>query len=459
MATDEIPKVAPDESNPRYWSSGSNTQLLLGGSWQDNPFNHPTNLEAHLEKLTAVGGNYLRNVMSHRNEGNVYPYERDGDLFDLDRFNSEYWNRFERFLELTAARDIVVQLEIWATHDHYHDHQSRGGWSYHPYNPANNSTYSPDESGLPTAIEYAPGAEPTEHPFFRTVPRLDDNDIVRAYQTAFVDAITDRTFEYPHVLYCINNETGERLEWGDYWVEYIRDRATDHGIEISTTDMRRNEDVTASDHDHIYDSPEKYTFVDISQNNAWAGEGQQHYDNIRHVMERTESPARPINNVKNYGAIRHGEDESIARFCRIIFAGCASARFHRPHPIEDPSQHEAKSDFGLGLSPRAQRVIQSMRELTDKIDLRAARPAVDRLSNREPNEAYVLANPRDKFALYFPDGGAVTLSVQDSTGTVQETWIDIDSTEWDNPRMREKRDQMEIEAPGSGHWGVILKSD
>ena len=459
MAADEQTKIVPDEANPRYWFYESNTQLLLGGSWQDNPFNHPTNLEAHLDILTDVGGNYLRNVMSHRNEGNVYPYERTGDLFDLDRFNPEYWDRFERFLELTADRNIVVQIEIWATHDHYHDHQSRGGWSYHPYNPANNTTYSPDESGLPTAIEYPPGAEPTEHPFFRTVPRLDDNELVRKYQTAFVDAIIDRAFDYPNVLYCINNETGERLEWGDYWVEYIRDRATAQGIEIFTTDMRRNEDVTAPDHDHILDSPEKYTFVDISQNNAWAGEGQQHYDNIRHVMERTESPPRPINNVKNYGAIRHGEDESIARFCRIVFAGCASARFHRPHPIEDPSQHEAKSDFGLGLAPRAQRAIQSMRELTNEIDLRAARPVLERLSDRKPNEAYVLGNPPDEFALYFPDGGSVTLDAQDAIDTFKERWIDIDASEWSDPVIREAGSEMTIEAPGPGHWGVLLTSE
>ena len=458
MATDEIRHISPDENNPRYWSHGTDTRLLLGGSWQDNPFNHPMNLETHLDLLTSVGGNYLRNVMSHRNEGNVYPYAREGEKFDLDQFNQEYWDRLERFLELTVERNIIVQIEIWATWDHYEDHQSRGGWSYHPYNPDNNVTYSPEESGLPTEIDYPPSSEPTEHPFFRTIPALDDNDLVRRYQTEFVDALTDRTFEYPNVLYCMNNETGEHLEWGDFWIEYLHNRAADRGVDIYTTDMRRNEDVTASDHDHIYDNPDKYTFVDISQNNAWEGKGQQHYDNICYVMERTASPPRPVNNVKNYGAIRHGEDESVARFCRIVFAGCASARFHRPHPIEDPAKHETKSDVGLGLSPRAQCVIQSMRELTDRIDLRAASPAPDRLSNREPNEAYVLANPPEEYALYFPDGGAVTLDIQESTGAFRESWIEIDTAEWTDPVVRDGTATLDIESPGSGHWGVVLSS-
>jgi hypothetical protein len=80
---------------------------------------------------------------------------------------------------------------------------------------------------------------------------------------------------HPHVLYCMNNETGERVEWGDYWAKYVRRKAEAAGVEIYVTDMRRNENVRSSDHAHIFDHPELYTFVDISQNNAWAGLGQE----------------------------------------------------------------------------------------------------------------------------------------------------------------------------------------
>ncbi|HSI76564.1 MAG TPA: hypothetical protein VK957_11725 [Lunatimonas sp.] len=131
--------------------------------------------------------------------------------------------------------------------------------------------------------------------------------------------------------------------------------------------MRRNEDVLADDHREIFDQPDRYTFLDISQNNAWSGLGQKHYDNVLHVRDYIADIPRPINNIKNYGATRHGEEESIARFCRIVFAGAASSRFHRPHPIEDPDAHESSSDYGLGLSPKAQKIIQSMRYIVDEM--------------------------------------------------------------------------------------------
>ena len=74
---------------------------------------------------------------------------------------------------------------------------------------------------------------------------------------------------------------------------------------------------------------------------------------------------RPINNIKNYGAARHWEVESIARFCRIVFAGSAGAHFHRPHPLENPQAHQEARDYGLGLSTRAQAVIRSMQMVSE----------------------------------------------------------------------------------------------
>ena len=35
--------------------------------------------------------------------------------YDLNQWNGEYWNRFERMLTLTRDRHIIVQIEIWRT--------------------------------------------------------------------------------------------------------------------------------------------------------------------------------------------------------------------------------------------------------------------------------------------------------------------------------------------------------
>ncbi len=449
-------RIGPYPGNPHYWQYRGKPLLLLGGSWQDNLFNHPIGLERHLELLQSVGGNYLRNTMSHRNMGNAFAYAQRDDKFDLDQWNSDYWERFENFLKLTRQRDIIVQLEIWDPWDHYADHQSLGGWSKHPFNPLNNVIYSAEESGLPTRIDYNPHGDPTEHAFFRTVPALADNQRVLRHQHAFVDKILSYSLDQPHVLYCMNNETGERVEWGDYWATYVRQRAEAAGVQVQITDMRRSEDIRSRDHAHIFDRPDMYNFVDISQNNAWAGIGQQHYDNILSVRDRLALRPRPINNNKNYGAVRHGEEESVARFCRIVFAGCASVRFHRPHPREDQDAHEAATDYGLGLSPRAQTVIASMREIANAIDLFRTAPRNDLLSERAENEAYCLAEPGKQYAVYFPDGGQVKLDVSAVPGELQLRWLDINKRQWQEPQTVEGGGTVELQPPAAGHWGAVV---
>ncbi|MBE0537686.1 MAG: hypothetical protein IH624_18635 [Phycisphaerae bacterium] len=453
---DTADHIQPYPANPAYWQYKGKPVLLLGGSWQDNLFNHPIGLQRHLDLLKSVGGNYLRNTMSHRNTGNVFAYAQRDGKFDLDRWNEEYWRRFENFLRLTYERDIIVQIEIWDPWDHYVDHQSLGGWSKHPFNPANNVNYTAEESRLPTRVSYEPRGEPTDHAFFRSVPALDNNQLVLSYQQAFVDRLLSYSLSCPHVLYCMNNETGERVEWGDYWAEFVRRRARAAGVQVCTTDMRRSEDVRSKDHAYIFDRPDLYTFVDISQNNAWAGLGQKHYDNILYVRERLAKQPRPINNNKNYGAARHGEEESVARFCRIVFAGCASVRFHRPHPLENADAHEAATDFGLGLSPRAQAIIASMRKIADAVELTRTSPRNDLLSERSPNEAYCLAEPGKQYAVYFPDGGAVKLDASAAPGSLEVRWLDVTGSAWQAPLRQQGGGILELTTPGKGHWAVMI---
>ena len=362
---DDAGRIRPYEGNPYFWQYKGEPVLLLGGSWQDNLFNHPVGLEEHLDLLVSVGGNYVRNVMSHRNEGNVFAYAQNADgLYDLDTFNDEYWRRFAHFLDLTYERDIIVQIEIWATWDLYVDHQSLGGWSKQPFNPANTVTYTSEESGLPTVIDISPGANPTDHPFFHTVPALDNNELVLRYQTAFVDKILSYALDYPHVLYCMNNETGERVEWSDFWAQYVRDRAAEAGKLVETAEMRRNSNITASDHRHMMDAPELYTFLDISQNNALRG--VTHRNRIQQVRSMIADHPRPLNNTKIYG-FDPDTNVPIRRWWQNVLGGCASVRFHRPHPLESPDDHERHTSVGLGLSPLAQEQIRSTRVVMDAI--------------------------------------------------------------------------------------------
>jgi hypothetical protein len=314
---------------------------------------------------------------------------------------------------------------------------------------------------LPHQIDYPPTGQPTDHPFFKSVPELDNNEILLAYQTKFVDKILSYSLNYPNILYCINNETGEHLEWGDYWAEYIKSKATKARLKVYITDMRRNEKIRSEDHHHIYQNPELYTFIDISQNNAWEGLGQKHYDNILFVRDYISNNPRPINNVKNYGAVRHGEDESIARFCRIIFAGCASARFHRPHPLENPEAHEASTEFGLGLSPQAQSIIKSMDTIMKKFDYVKSKPDNELLSHREENEAYLMVNKGKQYALYFPKDagdGFVTLDMSDAKGEWELIWLNMKDSKWLDQKIEIKGgNKVKLQKPDAGHWAALIE--
>jgi hypothetical protein len=99
-------------------------------------------------RFVAIG------VLLHRDRGDVYPSYRDAatGLFDLGRWNDEYWRKFDYFLRATHDRRILVQIEIWATYDFYtrpgHVYDGLTAWDRNPFNPANNSNYTEGESGL-----------------------------------------------------------------------------------------------------------------------------------------------------------------------------------------------------------------------------------------------------------------------------------------------------------------------
>ncbi len=436
-------RIQPYEQNPAYWQHKGRPVLLLGGSVEDNLFQVP-DLEAQLDLLRAAGGNYVRCTMSSRDEGNVWPFERDeaGGLYDLTRPNAEYWSRFARFLELTSERDIVVQIEVWATFDYYRDN-----WEDNPFNPKNNSTYTTEETGLPEAVKTHPTR--TENNFFWSVPNENNQQTVLKYQQQFVDRLLSHTLQYGHVLYCMDNETSVTPEWGAYWAGYIRDRATAEGTEVETTEMWDPWDLSHAMHSNTFDNPELYTFVDISQNNHQ--QGQAHWDNAQKQRQRilASSRVRPLNNVKIYGADtgRYGTDrDGIERFWRNVFGELAAARFHRPAS-------------GLGLNANAQANIRSLRMLTDSLDVFRSAPHNDLLSGRSENEAYCLAQPGDVYAVFFPDGGEVTLDVSDIADgrKLRLQWLDIMTSGWQVPQTLQAGTTLDLQAPGGGFRAVLVR--
>jgi len=428
------------KQNPAYWQYNGKPVLLLGGSKDDNLFQIP-DLKEHLDLLKSVGGNYIRNTMSSRKDVGfeVQPFRQlPNGKYDLEQWNDEYWKRFENMLKWTYERDIIVQIEVWETFDYYREH-----WAAGPFNPKNNINYTAEQTSLPEQVNSHPTR--CENNFFWSVPAERNQETVLKYQQRFVDKMLSYSLRFGNVLYCMGNETSVTPEWGKYWSEYIKAKAKEAGVTVHTTEMWDAWDLAHPQHNPTFDHPETYSFIEISQNNHQ--KGQTHWDNAQKQRERIAKNVRPLNNTKIYGADtgRFGNDrDGMERFWRNIFGGMASARFHRP-------------ESGLGLSDKAQANIRSMRMLTDKMDIFTCEPHNDLLSDRQSNEAYCLANPGKEYAVYFPDGGEVTLDISAIKKSITIRWLDIMQCKWSDARRIEAESRLKLSCPSQGYWAVLIK--
>lgn len=186
--------IQPWSANPWYWAQDNKPVLLVGGSDDDNLFQWPADLLLpQLDRLAAAGGNLIRNTMSDRRDRGfeLYPFAlRSDGKYDLARWNSEYWARFEFMLRETAKRGIVVQIEVWDRFD-FTDARGADHWQRQPYNPINNVNYSYVESGFSERYDAHPAKN--QQPFFFTTPTQQNNIAVRKYQELFVNKLLDHT--------------------------------------------------------------------------------------------------------------------------------------------------------------------------------------------------------------------------------------------------------------------------
>lgn len=453
--------LMPWPENPWYWSFNGEPVLLLGGSDDDNLFQWPEpQLIEQLDRIAAAGGNVVRNTMSDRKDKGfeLYPFlQLENGKYDLDQWNPEYWERFDRFLQETAERKIFVQIEVWDRFDYSDNGSDR--WQIHPYNPANNINYTFEESGFAPEYPDHPGAN--RQPFFFTTPEQRNNTVVLPYQQRFVSRMLESTLQYDHILYCMDNETGAQPAWGRYWATFIKQHAEQANRRVNVTEMWDDWNLTGEQHRQTFDHPELYDFVDVSQNNQ--NSGRIHWERFKFVREYLSSHPRPINTTKTYGAdgnkFGHTDQDGIERFFRHLLSGAASMRFHRP-------------DSGLGINDRAVAAIQAARKLESLIPLWTVDPADallrkvdgDQISDAivDDNSVYVAADPGHAYAIFVPRNESdvpskFALDLSACSGNVIIEWIDIDSGEWGDKQTIEAGSWRIVEAPTRGNWLAAVK--
>lgn len=451
--------------NSMYWQYNCKPVFLFGGSDNDNLHQNADIIE-QLDLLQSLGGNFVRGNMSWRDKGNVKPFKKVNGLYDLNQWDEEYWHRFKTFQEETKKRNIIIQLEIWPTVDFYRI--TGPHWSDNPFNPALNSNYTAEESGLPEAHDYFHWEK--INPFFETVPGLsNENTKVLKYQQRFVAKILSYTLQADNILYCMNNENYTDPRWGQYWISFIRKTAKQKAKRVYTTDMWDDWDitngnifplnyVTSSDHPNIgranvqvsLDNPQFYDFIDISNNNAQFNE--IHYATTYWLYRyvRNSNHPRPINVAKIYGGPVESRwagnsIDGAERFWRNLFAGCASTRFHRPA-------------LGNGLSKYAQIHIKSMAMLLSKINLFRMQPDTGFVCYKGGHEVYALSNQDDKeYALLFLDGGNPSINSAPIEGKVTFHWLNIMESLWLEPKEVVVRKSQTCSPPDDRFWALVIK--
>lgn len=441
---EDMDRIQPYSKNGFYWQYKGQPVLLLGGSGQDNLFNNLTGLqpgdatlEEHLDLLVSVGGNYVRNTMHARNQGNVFPFKQlPNGKYDLAQWNEEYWRRFENFLKLTAERDIIVQIELWDQWDY-----CRGLWERDPWNPDLNINYTTDNTQLKGSGHYNDVTHRSvgKLDLFLTVPEVHNDSVVLAYQQKFVDKVLSHTFKYHHVLYTITNELflQHPPEWSWYWARYIRQKAAKAGVKIEVTEMLQIEDVTHEQHKASLDHPEIFTFVDVSQN---SGVGRQvNWEHFQYIKNYLKEHPRPINSVKMYGKA----SGSVPNFWRTLLGGGASARFHR-----DIS--------GIGLNAAAQASIAAVRKVESMVPFWEVEPSQHLLSQRDDDEAYLAANPGRQYVLFFPNGGSVDVNLVADKGQFLLRWVNISTGAWGEEAQISEDKQVTVTAPSTGPWAAVI---
>lgn len=247
----------------------------------------------------------------------------------------------------------------------------------------------------------------------------------------------------------MDNETSVTSEWGKFWSVYIQKRAAEAGKKVLTTEMWDPWDLNHLSHRESFDHPEVYSFVEISQNNHQRG--QRHWDRGLAQISRLAKAGnlRPVTNIKIYGSNsgKHGgnDQDAVEKFVRAVLFGSASARFHRPAS-------------GLGLSPKAQKAIKSVRMISESMDFFNARPYQQALSACTENEAFCRAIPGKEYVVYFPQSGEVQLDLIAYRGKFLVRPLDLPTAGWGKSFSVEGGEKINLQSNSPNTIFLILKA-
>ncbi len=425
---DEVDRIQPYSENPHYWQYKGEPIMLVGASDDDNLFQWSRDaLIEQLDLIESVGGNYIRNTMSDRDEGNIFaPKPLDDGRYDLDQWNESYWDQVKLLFDETEKRGIIVHLTLWDWFDLSGD-DVYGRFAIHPLNPENNINWEPGT--IENAWDYYGGS------------LSNGNQKALDYQHRYIDRLISISAQYDHIIYNIGNESSLGIEWDNYWAIYIKEAAKKQGKTIHVTTMLF---APGNSVRRVMTYRDIFSFAEVSQNNqdALGPVGKKHWENLlfwRKMISMSNEGPMPINNVKVYGqgvglnTAAGTEKEAIERFWRNIFGGAASTRFHRP-ALRDGGQW----GWGIGLSEKAQDTLRAVSMFLDEFDVFNAEPYEAFSTVGNSVDSYCMADIGKAYAVYFPGGRAtVHLDPWVYVKKVSIKWLDVATLTWNDEKIIE----------------------
>ena len=100
--------------------------------------------------------------------------------------------------------------------------------------------------------------------------------------------------------------------------------------------------------------------------------------------------------------------------------------------------------------------------LSEEFDFFSSSPDSDgsSLLGRVDNEAYLTCKAGSHYAVYFPDGGSVTLDLSQTpsaaAGEWSVRWLNIIESEWQGACTVTDKSKITLAPPWPGHWVALV---
>jgi hypothetical protein len=155
------------------------------------------------------------------------PWSYDSNLgkYNLDQWNPGYWQRLTNFLKAAQARNIIVELCLFADYSYHADR-----WVDPSYRYAWNASYNVNGAFWTDAH----GGFFPEFFDVNYMERSTSGKTVRDYQQAFVDKTLQEVGSFPNIYFEIDNEFPGDSDplglidrvygWQQYWAQYLKQR-------------------------------------------------------------------------------------------------------------------------------------------------------------------------------------------------------------------------------------------